>query len=264
MKLNPTDGYVINPWIIWGELDYRGRVSLGVKPEINFKDLSFLKELNIPVQFIHRNGQDYLFINFSLADFTPKTSIFNLSDKKLKKFYSDTLENSQDEIQKTYFRIKHLSGHEIDTLQTDELAGLWHSHFNPLLDKENFPEFDPGNSILGNCLPGYKARQKAAGFELNGCIHHFIKILDYSNLTEITGALRKFSFSISSFGDQSLILIHNYGNDPGPISEKSLAVKEALHSIPGTDYYEANDIGSSVCYFEYSIPGWCFMGGGML
>ena len=47
MKLNPTDGYVINPWIIWGELDYRGRVSLGVKPEINFKDLSFLKELNI-------------------------------------------------------------------------------------------------------------------------------------------------------------------------------------------------------------------------
>lgn len=264
MKLNPTDGYVVDPWIIWGELDFRGRVSLGLKPETNFLDLSFLSELKLPCQFVHYNGKDYLFNSFPLDMLSGNVSLFNLTDKKLKEFYSENLEYSQDEIQKTYWRIKHLSGHDIKPLQADELSRLWHGHFNPLNDPATFPEFDAGDSILNNCLPGYTARGRTPGFELNNCIHHYIKVLEYKNLNQISQVLKDQNFSVSVFGNRSEILIHIHGSDPAVISDKSMVVKEALHSVPGTDYFEANEIGSNVILFECSIPGWCYINGEIL
>ena len=40
MKLNLTDGYLISPYIIWGELDYRGYVAIGFELEKPIYDFS--------------------------------------------------------------------------------------------------------------------------------------------------------------------------------------------------------------------------------
>lgn len=264
MKLNPLDGYVVEPWIIWGELDFRGRVCMGIKPLGNFTDLSFLNNLKLPCQYLHINNSDFLFISFPLSMFSSKKSLFNLTDKKLKEFYSETLENSQDEIQKTYWQIKNLSGQDIKPLQVEDLAMLWHGHFNPVTEPDSLPEFDAGDSILNNCLPGYTARGRTPGFELNNCIHHYIKVLEYRNLNEIAKALKDQNFSVTVFQNRSELSIHIHGSNAGEISDKSLSVKEALHAVPESDYYEANDIGSNVLLFECTIPGLCFIDGEML
>ncbi|MCM8540630.1 MAG: hypothetical protein NE328_10175 [Lentisphaeraceae bacterium] len=264
MKLNPTDAYLISPYIIWGELDYRGRVSLGVKPKENFKSLDFLSKLQTPCQYIRCKNKDYLFISFPLADFTPDCSIFNLTDLELKEFYQKTYQNSQDAILKTYYRIKHLSGQEIDSLKTEELAELWHYHFNPLTDFSTLPEFNPADSLLTNCLPGYTVRNQTSGFELNGCIHHFIKVLSFCKLNDITRALEGYFFSTSLYADKCEIIIHISAENSSLINQRSLEVKELLHSIPKTDYYEANEIGENVNLFEVAIPGWCSIHGSTL
>ena len=263
MKLNPTDGYVVNPWIIWGELDYSGHITLGIKPQVNFKGLSFLSNLQTPNQYIRSKNQDYLFVNFPLADFTPRPSMFNLTDKKIDECYFEALDNCQDEIQKTYFKIKDLSGHEITALQTNELAKVWQEHFNPLAVNARPYEFDIDNSILANCMPGYKVIDRSPGFELDGCLHHYIKVLSYDNLDQITDSLKENNFSISSYGNNSQILIHIYGADSSEIIKRSMATQEALNAVPDIAFYEASDLGSNIAFFEKSIPGWCHVSEGI-
>lgn len=256
MKLNPTDGYVLNPYIIWGELDFRGSVSLGVQPQDDFKSLSFAKELNTNWQYIRRFNKDFLFISFPLNDFCPKRSPFNLTDRQLKGYYFETFEKSQDAIFRTFFRIKHLSGLPVTPLDEKNLFQIWQHYFNPLEENLTEKNFEARNSILENCLPSYLVRERLTGFELKGCHHHFIQVTRFNDLNQIVQQLKDFSICINGQESTSEILIHIHGKNTDSIISQSQVVKSKLHSLPGTDYFEANSKGENVRLFESAVPGW--------
>ena len=258
MKLNPTDGYVISPYIIWGELDYRGCVALGLAAAEDFKDLSFLKEIKSACQYIRRENRDYLFISFPLSSFCPKTTVFNLTDKKLAKFYKTTYENAQDEILKTFYQVRDLCGQELDVLQAQSLGKLWQNHFNPLTNLIDLDDFDATDSILHNCLPTYKVYESSIGFELSVCIHHYILVQSFSSYKELITSLKDFCVSVKITEEGKEVLIHLYAADIESIRQEASKVKATLHTLPNTDYYEANELGENVSFFQHSIPGWCY------
>lgn len=264
MKLNPIDGYLIRNYIIWGELDYRGWIALGIKAENDFIDLSFLSDLEAHCQYIRSENQDYLFVSYPLELFTPPGSIFNLSNDKLNDFYKSTSESSQNQLQKTFLRIKSLCKQNIEVLNKNELAKLWYKHFNPLAQISELAEFNPLDSILTNCLPGYKVHSKAVGFELNNCLHHFLEVKTCVSLSKVSQILKNYSFSISLYKGQYEFLIHLFGTNTRAISEESFQLKELLHALPGTDYYETNEVGENVRFFENSIPAYAFVKGAAL
>jgi hypothetical protein len=258
MKLKLTDGHLIDPYIIWGELDHRGFVSLGFKTEDDFCDLSPLVDLAGRKQLIRNETGTTVFVSFPLAAFTPKCSVFNLDEEKLLSFYRETYEGAQEELMRTFFRLGHLCpGYKFKALDEKDLARTWHHYFNPL---SPIPDelYNPTFSILENCLPEQNLKESGCGFELNGCLHHFITIKRCRHHTEVVQKLNAFPLTINltEFGNQILIGLHETSQDE--LNRKATQVKELLHTLPGTDYYEANDCSENLRLFEQAIPGWIF------
>jgi len=260
MNLQLTDGYVINPYIIWGELDYRGFAAIGLSPNNNFNDLNFLKEIKSRCQYIRCQDLDFLFVSCPLADFSPDTSVFNLNDSGLKQFYKKTYESAQEEMLRTFYRIKHLSGEVVSPMNEEDLSYLWSRHFNPLENRLDIDCFNTAETILTNSLPECNINESAIGFKLNGCIHHFIQVKSKQAFSEIVPFLDSYSFSISLNEHGSETLIHLHADNCDEITRQAKEIKAQLHSLPETDYYEANDSRENLKFFERSVPGWCFGG----
>ena len=258
MKLNLTDGYVINPYIIWGELDYRGYASIGLQPKEDFKDLKFLNDIQSRCQYIKTNGIDYLFMSCPLSECSPNQSVFNLNDRRLSNFYRRTYENAQEEIFRSFYRIKNLCGQEINQLDNQDLSYLWSGYFNPLDFPHDLDYFNPSKSILANCLPECHLKENTTGFELNGCIHHFIQVKSFSSISELTKVLNDRTFTVTMNESGCEILIHLYSKNLKEINQQAKEVKKLLHSLKQTDYYEANNAKENISFFERSVPGWCY------
>ncbi len=258
MKQNLTDGYVINPYIIWGELDYRGFAAIGLQPVNDFEDLAFLNEIKSRCQYIRCRDMDFLFISCPLADFCPDTSVFNLSDAGLNQFYKKTYETAQEEMFRTFYRVKSLSGQPVSPMNEQDLGYLWTRHFNPISDGEEQDYFNASQTILANCLPECDIQESPVGFKLNGCLHHFIQVKSKQSFSTIARALGSYSLSFSFNENGSEMLVHLYARESAEIIRQSKEIKTVLHSLPDTDYYEANDSQENIDFFERSIPGWCF------
>lgn len=258
MKLQVTDGYLINPYIIWGELDYRGYAAIGLQPKSDFKDLKFLNEIDSRCQYLRTNNMDFLFMSCPLSECSPDTSVFNLTDKGLNKYYQKTYENAQEEMFRSFFRIKNLSGQEVVSLNEQDLFYLWADHFNPLDIhlKEDF--FNPSKTILSNCLPECNLKESNCGFELNGCLHHYIQIKGCSDLSALAARLHDYTFTITLSEHGSETLIHLSAGTLSEIKHRSKDLKELLQTLRGTDYYEANNAAENLRFFERSVPGWCY------
>jgi len=258
MNLQLTDGYVINPYIIWGELDYRGFAAIGLSPKQNFNDLSFLKEIKSRCQYIRCQDLDFLFISCPLADFSPDTSVFNLNEAGLNRFYKKTYESAQEEMLRIFYRIKHLSGQEVSPMNEQDLGYLWSRHFNPLESALDIDSFNPSETILSNCLPECNISESSIGFKLNGCLHHFIQVKTKQSFSAVVSSLDTYSFTITLNENGSEILIHLHAENSEEITRQARAIKAELHSLQETDYYEANDSRENLEFFERSTPGWCF------
>ncbi len=258
MKLKLTDGHLINPYIIWGELDHRGFVTLGFKTEDDFFDISPLAELAGRKQLIRNENGTTIFVSFPLAAFTPKCSVFNLDEDKLSSFYRETYLGAQDQLMRTFFRLGHLyPSYKFKALEEKELTQIWNHYFNPLSPMPD-EHFDPTFSILENCFPEQNLKESGCGFELNSCLHHFITITRCRDHSEVIQKLSAFPLTINltEFGNQLLIGLHE--KDQNELNRKATQVKELLHTLPGTDYYEANDFAENLRLFEQAIPGWIF------
>ena len=258
MHLKLTDGHVISPYIIWGELDYRGFVSIGFQTENKFCDLDPLRDLSGRKQLVKTGEETFLYVSYPLAAFTPTESIFNLRDDKLLSFYRDTYEGAQDELMRVFYRIKHFCpGYTFEALHEYKLFENWHDFFDPQ-NNITFEHFNPGGSILDNCLPEQNIEDSHCGFRLNGCLRHFISVSIDSKAAVIADALAGYPMTINLTERGSSIIINLFDTDENSLAEKSLKVKELIHSIPGADYYEANELSENMKYFEESIPGWIF------
>ena len=258
MKLEIADGYVINPYIIWGELDYRGYAAIGLQPKSDFKDLKFLKEIDSRCQYLRTDNMDFLFMSCPLSKCSPNTSVFNLTDQSLNKFYQKTYENAQEEMFRSFFRIKNLSGQEVISLNEQDLFYLWAEHFNPLDIHLKEEYFNPSKTIMTNCLPECHLKESTLGFELNGCLHHYIQIKTCTDLSNLATKLKDYTFTISMSEHGPDTLIHITAGSLNEINHKSKELKVLLQSLDGVDYYEANNAEENVRFFERSVPGWCY------
>ena len=254
-KLKLTDGYVISPYIIWGELDNRGSLALGFEAKEDFKNLNFLSEIGSNCQYIRKNNQDYIFLSFALADFTPNKSVFNLTSKKLENFYKHTFEEAQSEMLRLHYRARNLTGQQVDPMQAKALGYIWQKHFNPLEDSAYLGDFIQKCSILSNCLPDYRVTEKSTGFALAGCLHHFIRVRTLNDPFEIVKKLSDCTIFVNYSAEGTETLIHLHKATVEEISQQASEVKETLHSISGTHYYEANEALENIRFFKRTVPG---------
>ena len=143
-------------------------------------------------------------------------------------------------------------------MNEQDLGFLWNRHFNPLAQELNLDHFNASETILANCLPECNIRESSIGFELNGCLHHFIEVKSKQSFSKIVSTLGSCSLSISVSETGCEILIHLYAQTTTEISRQAKLIKAKLHALADTDYYEANDSQENIELFERSIPGWCF------
>ena len=258
MKLNLTDGHVISPYIIWGELDYRGYVALGFELEKDFHQFEKLDELSSRKQLICHKGKNYLFISLPLAIYSPKGSIFNLPEFKLLEYYKETYEKAQDELWRLFYRLKHLTGQELKLLKEDQLLQIWNLHFNPIISPIENDLFNPSETILTNCIPEQNIKASTIGFSMNGCLHHFIAVSKFSSYEQVLVKLKDFPLTVNLTENGNQIFIHLHGENISAINQLANQAKSIIHSIPDTDYFEANDAKENMRLFCQSVPGWIF------
>ena len=253
MKINFTDGYVVTPYIIWGELDQRGFVSVGFKSEEGFEGLEFLESLRGRAQYLRCHGEDYLFFCFALADFYPGGSLFNLNDIQITDRYEGLYDDTQTALCRLFYQIKHYTNQQIEPLQVKELAKLWQDFFNPLSFHH---KFNPSKSILTNTIPKRRVQEKALGLELGSCLHHFITVKADENYFNLINTLDSYDLSAGiSEGQCEQVYIHLYANSLKEIKERAFDLKSQLHELGKTDYYQANEVGENLLLLERSIPG---------
>ena len=254
MNVNFMDGYVISPYIIWGELDHRGFVTVGFEGEKDFENLDFLKKLKGRVQLLRLQSKEYLFFCFSLSEFSSKKSIFNLSGKELNQFYEQNYDDAQTAMCRLFYQLKSYSRQTVKPLQAKELGKLWQSYFHPLA--RHHKSFNPAKSILINSLAKSKLNSKAIGLELGSCLHHFVTVQTGEDYFQLISALKDYDLSAGiSLGKCQQIYLHLYADSLKLIKEQAFELKSLLHSIGKTDYYQANEFSENLRLLERSLPG---------
>jgi|SaaInlStandDraft_1057018.scaffolds.fasta_scaffold135336_1 hypothetical protein len=250
-----TDGYYINPYIIWGELDYRGFASVGFEVDA-FDNLELLKRLPGRKQVIWQNGQVLVFVSIKISDVCPEISIFNLSDKKLKAFYNSTLERISETFLTVKAELSRILNQEIEYLQDVEHFYFMLEFFNI---KNEDVELNSSETIFNNLPCSKKINNAVCGFSMGDLLHNVIVIDKYThNYREIFQKLNEFHLTVIFAPEGSLILVSAHAETEEKLIEKSSLIKSKILDISRTSYYEPSDPKESFKFFESCIPGWTF------
>jgi hypothetical protein len=256
MKLNLTDGYLVNSTIIWGELDYRGYVTIGYEIDCKFNYFHAFKKLPGRKQIVWNDGL-FVYVSLPLKDHCPPTSIFNLGAKRLKDFYYKTHLNIMTMVDVVTEQISTIIGQEIQVMSDEDLYLHLATFFDPA--SEGDFELDLSKSIYSNCFPSRAVKATHFGLELNDC-HHCVILIDkfQKNYLEIFDTLNEYFITMNLTEQGSQILVRSWALTHEEIIQSSRHIKELIHSLPRTDYYEPNDRKETLKLFESSIPGWIY------
>jgi len=253
MKL--TDGYYINPFIIWKELDYRGYISVGFQVEA-FDGIRVLKKLPGRKQIICQNGEMLIFLSVPIAELCPNKSIFNLSDKKLQAFYNSTLEKAKEYFDDCRFKLSNMINQEVNYLEDVEHFALLSDFFH-VEDDELF--LDTSQTIMDNCLDSQKIEKAVSGFKMADHYHNVFVIDKYShNYRAIFNNLKDFHLTIIFTDEGSQIVAATSATSEEKMIKASHEIKSKILELPGTNSYEPNDTKESFSFFEACIPGWMY------
>lgn len=254
MKVKLKEAKIVDSLIIWGELDYRGFASIGVKLPSDFTNLNIFKEIAPRTQVVWHRGELLLYFSINLNTVCPNRSIFNLTANQLLSFCRKTYDAARLQLESYIDKTSSLLGINLSPMTDEELYFQLATFLNEV---EPNLTFDPSVCIFKSSIIDPTIKFGKSGFSLNNVYQNIIRVDKYSeNYKEIFEVLEDFGVTINFTEKGSELLIRIISSSEESTAEHSIAVKEKIHSLPGTGYYESTSKQALVTDYQNSIPGW--------